>query len=153
MGSVGELSYSVPSETQQLFEKEILANKRIPPLPKEVAQAAKHVRFTGNDLPSIPINWRFAESVSALKGFEATMLNVLRSKKYNTGFADVTVDTDHASLFPMTPFLTQAVNDSGETEVFNAFNGAQMVKYGFVNTDLHRAGADLHRTLATLLPY
>ncbi len=28
------------------------------------------VKFVGSDAPSIPINWRFAESVASLKGLE-----------------------------------------------------------------------------------
>src|ERR1700759_608912 len=99
MGSVGESGYSVPKETKELFEKEILENSRIPSLPKEIKEAGKLVTFTGNDAPSIPINWRFAESVSALKAFEASMLNVIRSKKYGAKFSEVEINTDHASLF------------------------------------------------------
>ena len=77
MGSVGQSAYSVPKEAQKVFEKEILNNPLIPSLPSEIKEAGKLVHFTGNDLPSIPINWRFAESVSAMKAFEASMLNVL----------------------------------------------------------------------------
>lgn len=149
MGSIGESKYSVPSESRKLLDREILNNGLIPTLPAEIHDAAKHVKFTGNDLPSIPINWRFAESVSALKGFEAAMLNVLRSKKYGVGFDDVTVDTDHASLFFMTPFLTQKVGANGEPEPLNTFDPREMVKYGFKNTDLHRAAGDWQRMLAT----
>lgn len=149
MGSVGESTYSVPHEAKQLLDKELLNNSRIPTLPKEIHDAAKHITFTGNNLPSIPINWRFAESAAALKAFEACMLNVLRSKKYGVEFDDVTIDTDHASLFVMTPFLTQKVGKNGESEPLNVFDSTEMVKYGFRNTDLHRAGADLQRSLAT----
>jgi hypothetical protein len=101
MGSIGE-NYSVPREAQNLFEEEILKNPLIPSLPSEISDAAKLVHITGNASPSIPINWRFAESVSALKAFEASMLNVLRAKKYGAKFSEVNIDTDHASLFIMT---------------------------------------------------
>ena len=149
MGSIGERSYSVPSEAKTLLEKEILKNNLIPTLPSEIHEAAKHVHFTGNSAPSIPIPWRFAESVAALKAFEACMLNVLRSKKYGVSFEDVTIDTDHASLFFMTPFLTQKVGKDGESEPLSVFDAKEMVKYGFRNADLHRATADQHRVLAT----
>lgn len=149
MGSVGEATYSVQSEARRLLDKELLNNSRIPNLPKEIQEAARHISFTGNDQPSIPINWRFAESAAALKAFEACMLNVLRSKKYGVALEDVTIDTDHASLFVMTPFLTQKVGKNGEGEALNTFDPKEMVKYGFRNTDLHRATADMQRVLAT----
>lgn len=151
MGSIGDSTsnYSVPAEARQLLDKEILANKLIPSLPKEIHEAAKHINYTGSLLPSIPINWRFAESVAALKGFEACMINVLRSKKYGVGFDDVTIDTDHASLFFMTPFLAQKVGKCGEIEPVNFFDKGEMERLGFRNTDLHRATEDLQRVLAT----
>lgn len=149
MGSVGESIYSVPREAHSLLGKELLNNPLIPSLPKEIHSAAKHVTFTGNNAPSIPINWRFAESVAALKAFEASMLNVLRSKKYGVGFDNVTNDTDHASLFFMTPFLTKKVGKGGEVEDVNTFDPKEMVQFGFKNTDLHRATASVHRALAT----
>lgn len=149
MGSVGESTYSVPSEARKLLDKELLDNSRIPSLPREMHEAAKHISFTGNDLPSIPINWRFAESAASLKAFEACMLNVLRSKKYGVGFDDATINTDHASLFVMTPFLTQKIGENGQGEPMNVFDSSEMIKYGFRNTDLHRASATLQRTLAT----
>lgn len=149
MGSVGETTYSVPEEAKRLLENELLQNKRIPSLPPDIHEAAKHVTFTGTAAPSVPINWRFAESAAALKAFEACMVNVLRSKKYGATFDDVTIDTDHASLFVMTPFLTQKVSESGEVEPLNVFDPRETTKLGFRNTDLHRATADLHRVLAT----
>jgi hypothetical protein len=75
--------YSVPKTTHQIFEDGILNNPLIAPhLPKEIQECAGTVQFVGNDQPSIPINWRFAESISALKGLEAAMINVLLKRKY-----------------------------------------------------------------------
>lgn len=149
MGSVGETNYSVQRETQRLFETELLNNPLIPNLPTEIQKAGQLVTFNGSHTPSIPINWRFAESVSAMKALEASMLNVLRSKKYGVEMSPVTINTDHASLFFMSPFLTQVVTPDGKTKSLNAFNGKEMIDYGFKNCDLHRAGTSLHRTLAT----
>ena len=149
MGSIGEPAYSVPKEAQQLFENEILNNKLIPSLPKEIHEAAKLVHFEGNDLPSIPINWRFAESVTAMKAFEASMLNVLRSKKYGVKPSEVTINSDHASLFVMSPFLTEVIEKDGSTKQLDAFKAKDMLNYGFKNADLHNAGSSLHRVLAT----
>lgn len=149
MGSIGEINYSVPDEAHQLLDKEIISNKLIPTLPKEIHKAAKYIHYTGNSLPSIPINWRFAESVAALKGFEACMLNVLRSKKYSVDFDDVTIDTDHASLFFMTPFLTQVIGNDGKAEKLNVWDSKVAENMGFRNCDLYQATKDLQRVLAT----
>jgi hypothetical protein len=76
-------SYSIPKETQNIFQNGILSNPLIAStLPKEIEECARAVRFEGTDKPSLPINWRFAESISALKGLEAAMVNVLLKKKY-----------------------------------------------------------------------
>jgi hypothetical protein len=77
-------AYSVPQETERVFRDGILNNSLIGPnLPKEIDECAKTIHFEGTDSPSIPINWRFAESISALKGLEAAMVNVLLKRKYN----------------------------------------------------------------------
>ena len=149
MGSIGDPAYSVPKEARRLLDEQLLNNKLLPQLPSEIHDAAKHVRFSGNEAASIPVNWRFAESVSALKGFEAAMLNVLRAKKYNVGFDDVSIDTDHASLFIMTPFIAQKVEKDGSTAPVPFSDAKKMAECGIKNTDLHRAAADLHRGLAT----
>jgi hypothetical protein len=85
--------YSVPTETQKLFEDGILQNPLMPDLPEELVSLSKHVRFEGSDKPIIPINWRFAESISAIKAFEATMLNYLLTKKYGIGPVDININT------------------------------------------------------------
>lgn len=151
MGSVGESTlqnYSVPKEAQKLFEAGILNNPPLPTLPWEIKAAGKHVTFTGNDKPSIPINWRFAESAAALKAFEASMLNVLRIRKYKCKVSEVEINTDHASLFAMSPFLIKVLKDGKEQDC-HVFRAGDMEKVGFPSTDLHRAGATPQRALAT----
>jgi hypothetical protein len=87
-------SYSVPRETQHLFENGILKNTLIAStLPAEITECAKTVEFKGTDKPSIPINWRFAESISALKGLEAAMTNVLLKRKYGLEPQEAVIDT------------------------------------------------------------
>lgn len=87
-------SYSIPKQTQQIFEDEILNNPLIAStLPKEIGASAKCVRFEGSDRPSIPINWRFAESISALKGLEAAMINVLLKRKYEVEPQEAVINT------------------------------------------------------------
>ena len=86
--------YSVPRETQHIFEKGILSNPLIAPtLPTDIAECAKKIQFKGSDKPSIPINWRFAESISALKGLEAAMINVLLKQKYGLEPQEAVIDT------------------------------------------------------------
>jgi hypothetical protein len=76
-------TYSVQQETRNILDEGILNNPLIAPnLPKEIKEAARLVQYEGTDKPSIPINWRFAESISALKGLEAAMINVLLKRKY-----------------------------------------------------------------------
>jgi hypothetical protein len=82
-GVNGENTYSIQQETQKVFQIGILKNQLIAStLPDEIEQCAKTIHFEGTEKPSIPINWRFAESISALKGLEAAMVNVLLKRKY-----------------------------------------------------------------------
>ncbi|KIV99006.1 hypothetical protein, variant [Verruconis gallopava] len=144
--AVEKPDYSVQQETCELLINGIIKNPLMRDLPPELEALSKHVRFEGNRLPSIPINWRFAESISALKGFEATMLNYLVQKKYGTKPADVVINTDHASLFFMSPMLAQVIVD-GKPQPVGLLVGDNAKL--FPNRDLHRAGSTLHRALAT----
>lgn len=62
-------------------------------LPAEAVEFASYVSFDGSDAPSLPINWKFAESISALKAYEATILNVLLTRKYGIGPAKININT------------------------------------------------------------
>ena len=86
-------AYSVPRESKKLFIEGILKNPLIQGLPTELIDSAQLIHFEGNDLPSIPINWRWAESIAALKAFEATMLNHLSTRKYSIHPVEVTINT------------------------------------------------------------
>lgn len=88
-----KLEYSIPREAKSLLVDGILRNPLQKGLPSELEALAKHVHFEGSSLPSIPINWRFAESISALKAFEATMLNLLVTRKYGVEPSDITINT------------------------------------------------------------
>lgn len=91
MGAQG--NYSVPKEAQRLLQEGILENPLMKDLPIELRSLSDYVQFEGNDKPSVPINWRFAESISALKGLEAVMVNYLITRKYKTELAKVTINT------------------------------------------------------------
>lgn len=87
-------TYSIPRETRVVFENGILNNSLIArDLPEEIKECAEKVHFQGSDTPSLPINWRFAESISALKGLEAAMVNVLLKRKYNLTPQDAVINT------------------------------------------------------------
>jgi len=87
-------AYSVPKETKRLLIEGIINNPLIAKsLPEEARQYVKNVRYVGSDAPSIPINWRFAESIASLKGLEATILNVLLVKKYGIEPQEAVINT------------------------------------------------------------
>ncbi|KAI1357860.1 CoA-transferase family III [Xylaria arbuscula] len=144
MGSNTE--YSVPHEARVIFEDGILKNPLHEHLPSDLANLAKYMHFTGSSRPSVPINWRFAESISALKAFEATMLSLLVSRKYNVEPSDVTINTDHATLFVMSPLVSKWLDDGKPTQI-DLF-GSEMARV-FPNRDLHKSTEGLHRILAT----
>lgn len=86
-------AYSVPQETQRVFQNGILNNPLLSTLSPELKDLAVNVSFEGSDNPSIPINWRLAESISALKALEATVLNYLLVRKYGIASAKVKINT------------------------------------------------------------
>lgn len=76
--------YSVPSEAARILKQGILENPTLRSnVPRDAGEFAKCVHFEGNSSPSIPVNWRFAESISSLKGLEAIWLNALLRQKYS----------------------------------------------------------------------
>ncbi|KAK4506124.1 hypothetical protein PRZ48_004089 [Zasmidium cellare] len=144
------MTYSKPNETKKVFENDILSNPLIAPsLPAKIRDAASHVHFTGDDSPSLPVNWRFAEAVSALKGLEASLVNVILDKKYHTAMRDVTINTDKASMFIFSVMLW-TIDPDGENmapirlqEVGEAFT-----RY-FPSQNLYKTGSSLYRSLVT----
>lgn len=87
-------SYSVPDEATKVFRDGILNNPLIADnLPNDFENYAKKISFQGSASPIIPINWRFAESISALKGLEALFVNALLVKKYNVEPQEIIIDT------------------------------------------------------------
>ncbi|KAI1819413.1 CoA-transferase family III [Xylaria intraflava] len=139
MGSLTQ--YSVPYEAKSVFENGILRNPLQKGLPSELRSLAKLVRFEGSHSPTVPINWRFAESISALKAFEATMLNLLVSLKYN-----VEPSEDHATLFLMSPVVSKFIKN-GRPTVVDMFS-PDMERL-FPNRDVNGFLGGLHRTLIT----
>jgi hypothetical protein len=138
-------TYSVPQQAQQLFEEGILKNPLISKsLPPESLKYGEKVKFVGSNAPSIPINWRFAESISSIKGLEATMLNVLLAKKYGVEPQDVVINTDHAQLFIMSTLVWTIDPDEENIKM----GDPAYTKY-FPSWDLHRQAATFHRDSCT----
>ncbi|KAF4832815.1 hypothetical protein CGCTS75_v004235 [Colletotrichum tropicale] len=144
MGS--KIQYAVPQEALRVFHEGILSNPLVGPLSPELLALSKGIRFEGSDLPSVPINWRFAESISALKAYEALLLMQLLSKKYGLRNTQVTINTDHATLFFMTPMIASVVQDGNRIPFGPVSSETEKL---FPNEDKHRAVDSLHRTLAT----
>lgn len=92
MSSIG--TYSVQEEAKNIFWDGVLRNPlHKSTLPLGIEDAASHISFSGTRLPFIPANWRFTESVSALKAFQGSMLNVLLNKKYAIPYQKIDVNT------------------------------------------------------------
>ncbi|KAJ5634544.1 hypothetical protein N7528_002386 [Penicillium herquei] len=106
--------YSVPCSAQRVFQQGILENANINKyLPPDVSEFASQITFSGDSEPSIPVNWRFAESAAALKALEATLIAALMKRKCDLPFQGATIDTDHAQLFIMSCFLWE-INPGSE---------------------------------------
>jgi hypothetical protein len=107
------------------------------------ACSLKQVKFTGSALPSIPINWRFAESISALKGFQEAMLSVLLSRKNGLEkHPQISINTDHAKLFFMSLLLTTAIDPLTDTPLPMTSSDPAILKRlaeFFLDRDFHNA--------------
>lgn len=100
-------SYSVPEESAKCLWNGILSHPGHTNLPVECRENFDRIKFVGKRLPTMAISWRFAESGAALKGFEASLLNVLLNRKYGIDPPEITIDPDHAQLFLMSFFLVE----------------------------------------------
>lgn len=142
-------SYSVPSEAQRVYKEGILRNPLIAKdLPQEALDFGKLVRFVGSDSPSIPINWRFAESAAALKALEASLIAALLKRKYNTDASPATINSDHAQLFFASTLLWK-VNPDTDDEIGADLVGASKMHKYIKDYDCHKHASSLHRVNAT----
>lgn len=145
-------TYSIPKETEKVFHEGILNNPLISSsLPDEFKECAKKVEFVGTEKPSIPINWRFAESISALKGYEAAMVNVLLKRKYGVEPQRAVINTDHAQLFIMSVLLW-TIDPKGKAVTFGSFHspeGKAEFEKCFKDCDLFEKGPSQYKNAAT----
>lgn len=64
---------------------------------------ADSISFEGSENPSLPVNWRFAESIAALKGLESIYVNAILDKVYGVAPQKVKINTLVAHL-PLNSF-------------------------------------------------
>lgn len=142
-------SYSVPGESMALLEDGILNNTLHSSLPPECRELAAYVKFEGTAAPSIPINWRFAESVSSLKGLEAILINALLGRKYDETPKEVVINTDHAQLFFMSSLVLEIDPDFSAPVTPTPVRDLteKYAKY-FPNGDIHKMASSLYRRAA-----
>ena len=145
--SNGPPSWNLINESHKLLQTGILSNPLIKKsLPADAAAYASKITFTGHSSPSIPIPWRFGESVSALKGLEAIMISGLLAAKYGVPAQSIEINIDHAHLYVMSAMLTGVLIDGVPTRPMAS--NPEVMKY-FPSGDIHRSGASAHRTCAT----
>ena len=87
-------NYSVPEEAANVLNSGIIHNPLlVGNVPTNAAALAQNIKFSGSSKPSIPVNWRFAESISALKGLEAIWLNALLESRYKASPVEIEINT------------------------------------------------------------
>nr|KMM66414.1 CAIB/BAIF family enzyme [Coccidioides posadasii RMSCC 3488] len=91
--------YSVPQQASKVFREGILGSPRTHQHLIDDLEKYDTVVFEGSQDPIVPVNWRFAESVSALKALEATYVNAILDKLYGVPPQKAFINTDHATLF------------------------------------------------------
>lgn len=152
MGSIEEpANYSVPKEAAEVFRRQILDNPLLPDLPPEIHDACELVSFTGNDMPSMPLNWRFAESAAALKAFEASVLNVLRARKFkDCRQSRIEINTDHASIYLLSPFMVKPIDPVTRKPGVLPYDADKLeAEYKIPNGDVNNALSSFYRLLVT----
>ncbi|KAH8812475.1 alpha-methylacyl-CoA racemase [Xylogone sp. PMI_703] len=143
--------YSVPAGSKNVLVNGILNHPAHKDLPAECHRYADLIKFVGQDKPRIAINWRFAESVSSLKGLEAILVNILLDRKYSFPAQEITIDTDHAQLFLMSIFLLQVEPESEDSPVKPSESrelNTTHTKY-FPSWDLHKQVSSNYRKSVT----
>jgi len=114
--------YSVPVEAMKVFQEGIMNNPLHKNLQEDLKSVVHLLKYEGGDFPKIPINWRFCESISALKGLEASMINILNKKKHNAEPQSILINTDHANLFYMSVVLWKIDTDESQLNAMAVYD-------------------------------
>lgn len=151
-GNTDHEQYSVPAEAEKVLKNAILSNKLFShDLPPEIKEASSSITFTGSKVPSLPINWRFAEAVAALKALEASLVNVLLMRKYGKQPQAVTINTDHAVLFIFSAVLWTIDPGEGRLNFFpdTLRGGNKTLEQWFPSYDKYGMNSSMYRNQAT----
>ncbi|CAO3640530.1 unnamed protein product [Cunninghamella echinulata] len=120
--------YNLQEECMNLFHSSIINNDKVTYSSDLKQLASTKLRFEGSQQPGIPINWRFAESISVLKAFEGLSILDLVQKKYNKTIDNITINTDHAQIFITTAFTNRLLvtaqnkNNNNEEEYLDIYH-------------------------------
>ena len=87
------ISYSVPQEASKVFREGILRSPRVKQHLLDDLEKYANVSFEGSTDPILPVNWRFAESISSLKALEATYINAILDKLYGVPVQKAKIST------------------------------------------------------------
>lgn len=109
------------------------------------------VKFTGHDQPKIAVNWRFAESIAALKGLEGILVNALIARKYGSAPEEVVINTDHAQLFLMSALILEVEPQSEDAPVKPSELRGMSKEYAeyFPSYDFHQQVSSFYRKSVT----
>lgn len=100
--------YSVVSEAANVLKDGILNHPQtVQHLISGLDKYADSISFEGSENPSLPVNWRFAESIAALKGLESIYVNAILDKVYGVAPQKVKINTLVAHL----PFIQFGIQD------------------------------------------
>lgn len=143
-------AYSVPESAADVYKHGILENPLISDgLPSEVRNGAAAINFTGSDDPSLPVNWRFTEAVSSLKALEAALVDVILQRRHGLEPHQITINTDHASLFLFSTLLWTIDPEGENIQASNLRQANPKLFQYFPSCDKHRMNSSTHRNLAT----
>ncbi|KAF5963418.1 alpha-methylacyl racemase [Fusarium coicis] len=143
--------YSVPDEAAKVFREGILTNPLISKyLPPDTEACSAPVTFSGFPRPSIPLNWRVAESLAALKGLEATLINVLLKRKYGVEPQEAVINTDHAALFLLSTMFWTLDPEGESLEVALMTSQPDLLKY-FPTFEYYHNASVLNRGVSSNL--
>ncbi|KAH7268179.1 CoA-transferase family III domain-containing protein [Fusarium solani] len=147
---IASTAYSVPKSAAGVYKHGILENPLISKdLPLEVRNGVGSINFTGSDDPSLPVNWRFTEAVSSLKALEAALVDVILQRRHGIQPHQITINTDHASLFLFSTLLWTIDPEGENIQASNLRQANPKLFQYFPSCDKHRMNSSTHRNLAT----
>lgn len=92
-------NYSISNESSRILNEVLLSDSRLD-LPSSFSDAAKKVKFVGDDdKPFVLTPLKITESSASLTALVATAANVVAADRYGIDYQDVEVNTDVATLF------------------------------------------------------